>query len=151
CLEGPAVIALDGAAINPAEPPVTVHRFDLTKRKAEKLVEGATDVAISDNGEKMLYHQGEGWFLASTGQPAKPGEGALKLDGLEVQIDPRAEWRQIYHEVLRIQRDFLYDPRFHGYDLIAAWVEHEPYLKGLGSRYDLSYLLDELLAGLSLQ
>ena len=39
----------------PAGRPPTVHRFDLTKRKAEKLVDGATHVAVSDNGEKMLY------------------------------------------------------------------------------------------------
>jgi tricorn protease len=99
----------------------------------------------------MLYQQGQGWFLVGTGQPAKAGDGALKLDGLEVRVDPRAEWRQIYREVLRIQRDFLYDANFHGYDLAGAWTRHERYLDGLGSRHDLNYLLDELLAGLSLQ
>src|SRR5262249_36844445 len=79
------------------------------------------------------------------------GEGALKLDGLEIRVDPRAEWRQIYREVLRIQRDFLYDPNFHGYDLVREWEKHQPLLAGLGSRHDLNYLLDELLAGICLQ
>ncbi len=51
----------------------------------------------------------------------------------------------------RNERDFLYDPGFHGYDLKAAWDKHESYLDGVGSRHDLNYLLDELLAGLSLQ
>jgi tricorn protease len=150
-LEGPAVLTVDDSGIDPAPPAVTVHRFDLAKRKTEKLVEGATHVAASDNGEKMLYRQGEGWFVVATAQPAKAGDGALKLDGFEVLIDPRAEWRQIYHEVLRIERDFLYDPGFHGYDLLTAWAEHESYLPGLGSRHDLNYLLDDLLSGLSLQ
>src|SRR5205085_565402 len=118
-----------------------VHKFDLTKRKTEKLVDGASRVAVSDNGEKMLFNQKDDWFLVGTGQPAKPGEGALKLDGLEVRVDPRAEWRQIYREVFRIQRDFLYDPNFHGYDLAGAWAEHAPLLEGLGSRHDLKYLL----------
>jgi len=108
-------------------------------------------VAVSADGEKMLFKQGEGWFLVGTIAPPKPGDGSLKMDSLEVRVDPRAEWRQIYREVLRIQRDFLYDPHFHGYDLTTAWAEHEAYLGGLGSRHDLSYLLDELLAGLSLQ
>ena len=71
----------------------------------------------------MLYRQGDDWFLVGTGAPAKPGDGALKLDGLEVRVDPRAEWRQMYREVYRIERDFLYDPGFHGYDLKAAWDE----------------------------
>src|SRR5206468_2184394 len=120
-------------------------------RKAEKVVEGANQFAVSDNGEKMLYSHREAWFLTGANAPAKPGDGALKLDGFEVRVDPRAEWRQIYREVFRIQRDFLYDPNFHGYDLTGAWAENAPYLEGLGSRHDLNYLLDELLAGLSLQ
>jgi tricorn protease len=150
-LEGPAVFSLDDSPLDQGTPAATVHRFDLAKRKAEKLVDGVTHLAVSGDGEKMLYRQGEGWFLVGTGQPVKPGDGALKIDGLEIRVDPRAEWRQIYREVYRIQRDFLYDPGFHGYDLTKSWVEHERYLDGLGSRHDLNYLLDELLAGLTLQ
>ncbi len=150
-LEGPAVLLENDSPIEPADAPVTVHRFDLSKRKAEKLADGAKYVAVSGDGEKMLYKQGEGWFRVGTGQSPKPGEGALKLDALEVRVDPRAEWRQIYREVYRVQRDFLYDPNFHGYDLTGAWAKHERYLDGLGSRHDLNYLLDELLAGICLQ
>jgi len=150
-VEAPAVIPLDSPPGEPGPPPATVHHFDLAKRKIEKLVDGASRVAVSDNGEKLLYSQKENWFLVGAGAPAKPGDGALKLEGLEVRVDPRAEWRQIYHEVYRIERDFLYDPNFHGYDLKTAWDKHEPYLDGLASRHDLNYLLDELLGGLSLQ
>ncbi len=73
------------------------------------------------------------------------------MDDLEVFVDPKAEWRQIYREVQRIERDFLYDPHFHGYDLNGEWKKHQVDLDGLGSRYDLTYLIDELLSGLSLQ
>jgi dipeptidyl aminopeptidase/acylaminoacyl peptidase len=56
-------------------------------------------------------------------------EGAYSADGapkplatetLEVQISPREEWRQMYREVWRLERDFFYDPNFHGLDLKAA-------------------------------
>ena len=150
-LEGPALFSLDESPIDPSASPATVHRFDLAKRKIEKLVDKATHFEVSGDGEKMLYKQGDGWFLVGSDKPAKAGDGALKLDGLEVHVDPRAEWRQIYREVFRIERDFLYDANFHGYDLAGAWAKHEPYLDGLGSRHDLNYLLDELLGGLSLQ
>jgi tricorn protease len=150
-VEGPTVFMPEETGLEPQVFPTTVHRFDLDKRKAEKLVEGATHVAVSGNGEKLLYRLKDDWFLVGTSQPPKPGDGALKVDGLEVRVDPRAEWRQIYREVFRIQRDFLYDPNFHGYDLAGAWAEHASHLDGLGSRHDLNYLLDELLGGLSLQ
>jgi tricorn protease len=140
-----------GGAGDGAPPHMTVYKFDMAKRKAEKVVDGAQSFTVSHDGEKMLYRQGPGWFITSTAAPAKPGDGALKLDDLEVLVDPRAEWRQIYREVERIERDFLYDPNFHGYDLKGAWKKNAAYLDGLGSRYDLTYLLDELLSGLSLQ
>jgi tricorn protease len=142
-----------------------VHKFDLGKRKAEKLVDGARSVVVSDNGEKMLYRSGpDKWFLIATSGAPKPGEGgprsgeggpkagegALKLDELEVQVDPRAEWEQIYRETWRIERDFLYDPGAHGLDLAASRKKYAPYLAGLGSRHDLSLLMEEMLGELCL-
>ena len=60
----------------------------------------------------MLYQQGPNWVISASGAAPKPGEGVLKLDGMEARIDPRAEWKQMYHEVWRIERDFFYDPGF---------------------------------------
>src|SRR5262249_39727620 len=101
--------------------------------------------AISANGEKVLYKQGESWVIAATVTAPKPGEGALKLDGMEVYVDPRAEWNQMYREVWRIQRDFLYDPHTHGLDVAAAEKQYAPYLKGLAGRGDLNHLFVEML------
>jgi tricorn protease len=135
----------------PMRPGMTVHKFDLSKRKAEKVLEGVSRFVVAHNGEKMLYQMGpEKWFLASTTGPVKPGEGAVKLEALEVKIDPRKEWDQIYRETWRIERDFLYDPNAHGLDLAAAQKKYEPYLAGLGSRHDLSLLMEEMLGELCL-
>jgi tricorn protease len=129
----------------------TVHKFDLAKRKAEKLLESAGGFVVSHDGEKMLYRVGpEKWFVNSTAAAPKPGEGAIKVDELEVQVDPRAEWRQMYRETWRIERDFLYDPNAHGLDLKAAQKKYEPYLDGLASRHDLSLLMEEMLGELCL-
>jgi tricorn protease len=124
---------------------VTVSKFDLTTRKTEPFLAGIESFGVSANGEKILYRQGPSWFIAATAAAPKPGDGALKLDGMEVYVDPRAEWNQMYHEVWRIQRDFLYDPNHHGLNLAAAEKKYAPYLKGLGGRADLNYLFEEML------
>jgi tricorn protease len=124
---------------------VTVAKFDLTTRKTEPFLGGVNGFAVSFNGEKVLYRQGPGWFIAGTAVTPKPGDGALKLENMEVRVDPRAEWNQMYHEVWRIQRDFLYDPNHHGLNLEAAEKKYSPYLKGLGGRADLNYLFEEML------
>ncbi|HEY2113459.1 MAG TPA: PDZ domain-containing protein, partial [Candidatus Angelobacter sp.] len=135
----------------------TLWRFDLTSRKPEKLMDGANDFALSFDGKKMLYSKGRRenrkWFISSATAPAR-GEGGpaagkpetpLALTKMEVRVDPRAEWKQEYNEVWRIERDFFYDPNLHGLDLAATKKQYEPYLENLGSRYDFSYLLAEML------
>jgi tricorn protease len=76
--------------------------------------------------------------------PIKPGDGRLKIEELEVYVDPRAEWNQIYREVARLERDFFYDPNLHGMDLESTVKKYEPYLNGLGHRNDLNYLFQEM-------
>ncbi len=136
----------------PGAPPAggILHKFDLDKRKAEKFGEGVLQFDVAHNGEKMLYRQGERWFIASTIGTLKPGEGALKTDDLEVRVEPRAEWKQMYREVWRVQRDFLYDPGAHGLDLKAAEKKYAAYLDGVAARADLNYLFNEMLGQLVL-
>src|SRR5205085_601152 len=75
---------------------LTVHKFNLEKRKSEKFVESVTgSVYLSHNGDKLLYRQDNKWFLAGTADPPKLGKGALKVETMEVRVDPRAEWQQM--------------------------------------------------------
>ncbi|HEY6806765.1 MAG TPA: PDZ domain-containing protein [Pyrinomonadaceae bacterium] len=130
--------------------PATVSKFDLSTRKTEPFLADINGFTVSANGEKVLYRKGPAWFIAGAAAAPKPGEGALRMDGLEVYVDPRAEWAQMYHEVWRIERDFLYDPNHHGLDLVAAEKKYTPYLNGVGGREDLNYLFDEMLGEITI-
>ncbi|HSK74234.1 MAG TPA: PDZ domain-containing protein [Pyrinomonadaceae bacterium] len=127
----------------------TIHRFEMDKRKAEKILDGVTQFDVSANGEKMLFGQFPGRFtIASTVTPLKPGEGVLNVGDMEVYVDPRAEWQQMYREAWRVQRDFFYDPNFHGLNIKAAEEKYRPFLNGIASRADLNYLFQEMLGNL---
>jgi tricorn protease len=78
--------------------------------------------------------------------PGKP----LNLGGMETVIDPRAEWRQMYHETWRIQRDFLYDPHTHGLNIAKIEAKYKPYLDALASRSEFSYLSTEMLGEITI-
>ncbi len=128
----------------------TLHRFDISSRKAEKIQDGVTQFDVSANGEKMLLGQFPGRFtIMSTFLPSKPGEGAVNVGDMEVQIDPRAEWKQMYHEAWRIQRDFFYDPTFHGLDIVAAEKKYAIFLDSVATRADLNYLFQEMLGNMT--
>jgi tricorn protease len=133
--------------------PRTIQKFDLSKRKVDKLLDEVNDYVVSFDGAKILYRKGEAWATVSTEEPPsagtagppKPGFGPLKLDGWEVYSDPRAMWKQIYNETWRIERDFFYDPHYHGLDLAKVKRKYGPYLDGIASRSELTYLFQESL------
>ena len=143
---------VEQSAFNPYQPgPVTqtVHRFDLEKRKEEKAFDGLRFFSLSANGEKALVRQGPRWSILPAMAPGKPGEGGLNLDRMEVWVDPKAEWRQMYGEVWRGERDFFYSPQFHGLDLARAEKRYLPFLDSVASRWDLNYLFTEMLGELT--
>ncbi len=142
-VEGPLV------DIEPGPAHLTVERFDPKTRKTEKIVDNVQAFDLSANGEKMLYRQDEHWFINPAEKPPEAGKGMLKMDALEVFVVPRAEWKQMYHEVWRIERDFFYDPHFHGLNIQKAEQVYAPYLEGLASRADLNYLFGEMLANIN--
>jgi tricorn protease len=132
----------------------TIQKFDLSKRKVDKFMDEVNDFTISFDGSKILYHKGDSWATVSAdddgaaaggGAPPKPGLGPLKLDGWEVYVEPRAMWKQIYNETWRIERDFFYDPHIHGLDIEKVKKKYAPYLDGIASREELTYLFEECL------
>jgi tricorn protease len=145
----------------------TVSKYDMESRKTDSVLAGISAFELSANGEKALYRQmdpvrqEQRWYITSVSRPAMPaaaaalgGRGgeaqALKLDDMEVHVDPRAEWRQMYREAWRLQRDFLYDPTYHGYDIKTAEKEYAKYLDGLAHRADLNYLFNDMLGEMTL-
>lgn len=140
-LEAPALQPVD------SEGPVllSVQRFDLGKRKADRFLDGVRAFTLAANREKVLYRTRTNWFAASAESAPKEGEGQLKTQGYRQFIDPRAEWAQMYREAWRLQRDFLYDPGMHGLDLPTVQARYAPFVDGLVSRADLNYLFEEML------
>jgi tricorn protease len=135
-----------------APPSFIVQKYDFDKRKFDKVIEGVTSFTLSANSEKALYRQGPNWMIAAVatmGQPLPPGApGApnmLKTADMEIHVDPKAEWKQMYHEIWRGERDFFYDPNAHGLNLQAAEKLYEPYLEAVAHRADLNYLFTEML------
>jgi len=77
---------------------------------------------------------------------AKVGEGKLDLSGFLVQIDPREEWKQIFHEAWRIERDFYWDPAMTGHNWKQIGDRYEALLPWVAHRADLNYIVGEMIA-----
>ena len=130
-----------------------IWKFTLEKRQTESVLSDLDAFTVSQDGAKALYARKGAWTLASA-DDLKPGDGSpgkpLNLGGLVTTIDPRAEWRQIYHESWRIQRDFLYDPNTHGLSIPKIEAKYKPFLDGLASRDEFTYLSTEMLGEINI-
>ena len=145
-LEGPQVT---GGGEGPTK--YALQRFELKTRKTEKMLDGIEGFHLAAKGEKMLWKADQKWFIGAADKAPKAGEGALKMDAMEVWVEPRAEWRQMFREVWRIERDFFYDPHYHGLDLALAERVYAPFVDGIASRADLNYLFAEMLGQFNVQ
>jgi tricorn protease len=122
-----------------------LQRYQLKDRAAAPFLEGSIrSYSVSADKKKLLYQAGDGanrWGVVATERPAKVGDGPLNIAQLEMRVDPRAEWAQIYRETWRIQREYFYDPQMHGADWQAVYEKYKPLLSSVGHRADLGYLI----------
>ncbi len=137
-------------------PPLAISRYDAKKRKAEpftKVDYPRDDLAtfqVAADGKEVLFERGGSWFISGADAPPKDDEGKIAMHDVSVWVDPRAEWKQMFHEIWRIERDFLYDAHAHGLDLAAAEKTYAPFLTGISGRADLNELFEEMLSNLVL-
>ena len=131
----------------PAPPSLRLQRYQLKERTAAPFLEGIRSYSLSADKKKLLYQASAGggtsWGIVATDRPApvKVGDGPLNVAQLEMKVDPRAEWEQIYRETWRIQREYFYDSKFHGNDWQAIYEKYKPLLAHVGHRADLGYLI----------
>ncbi|MFD1734002.1 PDZ domain-containing protein [Deinococcus malanensis] len=124
----------------------TLQAWDTEARATCEFTRKVSDYRVSADGKKLIYASGQPatYAVVSVTKSPKPEDGRLDLDALEVRVDPRAEWAQIYEEAVRIHRDFFYDPGMHGLDWAAIAQRHRAFLPHVGHREDLNFLLAEL-------
>jgi len=150
----------------PGEHPA-IHVYDMKERKDNVLLTGASSFELSFDGSKLLYAGARGGDADDgedagprsrtygiidakpSASPHKVGDGALNLSSLDMRIDPRAEWKQMFNEAWRQERDFFFTASMNGVDWARERDRYAPLLPYVADRYDLTYLLGEMVGELS--
>lgn len=146
-LAGPEGSVFVGESVD-NEPGMTLHKFNLSDREASVFTQGVSQVSVSSDGQKMLYRSGPGWSVVDTNRPPEPGSGRIEV-ALQMHLDREAEWRQMFDEVWRLERDFFYDPGMHGNDWDAVRRRYRPLVRHVRHRSDLNYIFDQVNGELS--
>ena len=125
----------------PAGGGVRLQKYQIKQRRAVPFMEGIRDYSVSADRKKLLYQAGASFGIVGTESPAKVGDGPLNVAQLEMKVDPRAEWAQIYSETWRFQREYFYDSKMHGADWKAIFEKYRPLAEAARHRADLSYVI----------
>ncbi len=122
--------------------------FEMKERKDSDLVENVRGYALSQDGAKVLVRQERDYKLYDAKPKAKDPK-TVSTAGLQVDRIPAEEWEQIFDEVWRRFRDYFYVENMHGYDWEAIGKQYRPLLQHVAHRFDLNYVLGEMIAELS--
>jgi tricorn protease len=117
-------------------------QYRLADRRSRPFVDGVASYVVSADTKKLLYGTADNhWSIISAEEPPKPGDGALNVEAMETLVDPRAEWKEIFRETWRTQREFFYDAKMHGNDWQAIYDKYSPLVQSVQHRADLAYLI----------
>jgi tricorn protease len=133
---------------SPAKGESAIKMFDIAGQKEYNLLKDAFYCNPAPDAEKIVYLASGIVGILDFKPDQKAGDGALDLTGLNMTIDFRKEWSQIFYEAWRMQRDFFFDENMHGVDWEAMKHKYETMLSSVASRSDLNYLIEELLSEL---
>jgi tricorn protease len=136
----------------PGEAPA-IHAYDIKEHKDKVLLDGADRFALSFDGSKLLYRaDGDKIGIIDAKPPDSPhktGEGSLNLSGMKVEVDPPQEWKEIFNEVWRQERDYFFEASMNGVDWQKIHDKYAQLLPYVGDRYSLTYIMGEMIGELS--
>src|SRR5881409_1370459 len=124
--------------------------YNIDERK-ETVLGDANNYQITFDGKKMLVKIKKDYAIIDLPKDKiETKDHEHKIEGLDMQLDLRAEWRQMYFECWRQMRDFFFSPTMDGIDWKAMRDKYAALLPFVNHRNDLTYLLGELIGELNI-
>jgi tricorn protease len=129
-----------------SDDPGSIKLFDINDEKKEEknVAAGATNFEISADGKKILLIRGATAAIqdASAGGTSE----SVVTSGMATMIEPRQEWRQLFEDAWRLERDYFYDPNMHGVNWKAVHDQYAKMLDDAVTREDVSYIISEMIS-----
>ncbi len=122
--------------------------FDFDKREEKTIIDEANGFSISADGKKMLVVKNNQYAIVDVADNQKMDK-MMPTAQLEMVVNPKAEWKQIYKDTWRLFRDYFYDENMHGVDWDKLGEQYGKLVDNCVTRWDLNYLMGELISELN--
>jgi tricorn protease len=131
-----------------AEEKNAIVYFDFAEREEKTVLDDADAFETTADGKKILVLSKKKYAILDIKAGQKFEKPMVTAD-MEAPVDPRAEWRQIFRDVYRFERDFFYDPTMHGVNWEALGERYSKVLEGAVTRWDVDFLIGEFIGELN--
>jgi len=128
--------------------PMDLYAFSFKDREHKKVIEKVNSYRISHDGSQIAYRQNLKVGMIASSERESKGN-LLNLDMLNMWFEPMAEWKQIFNESWRMERDFYYDQNMHGLDWSGMHKKYNQMLTKATCRQDARYVIGELIGELN--
>src|SRR5258708_15135730 len=111
---------------------------------------------ISADRKKLLIGKKENFYIfvsdakgAATADPKAQGKAAINMSRWSINTNPREEYRGIFLDAWRMERDFFYDKNMHGVNWPAMRDRYMPLVDRVADRDELNDVIAQMVGELS--
>jgi len=122
--------------------------YDIDKREEKEISDNINNLWLSANSNKILVQRGKDFSIIKPDEKQK-FEKPLRLNEMEMMVDPVAEWKELFTDVWRLERDYFYDPNMHGVNWNTIKNRYAKMLDGALTREEVDFVIGEMIGELN--
>ena len=122
--------------------------YDIDKREEKTILADVDDYLVSGNKEKILVSKSGAMAVILPDEGAK-FDKPLRLNEMQMVVDPMQEWKQIFTDVWRLERDYFYDGNMHGVNWPQIKDRYMKMMEGAMTREEVDFIIGEMIGELN--
>jgi len=122
--------------------------YDIEKREEKTILDNADNYWLSANGKKILVSRANSYAVIEPAESQK-FEKPLRVSEMEMMVDPVEEWKQLFTDTWRFERDYFYDANMHGVNWNQVKERYTKMLNGAMTREEVDFIIGEMIGELN--
>lgn len=122
--------------------------YSIDKREEKDITDNINNFWLAANGNKLLVQRGNDYAIINPEEKQK-FEKTIRLNEMELMVDPAAEWKELFNDVWRMERDYFYDPNMHAVNWNTIKNRYSKMLEDAVSREEVDFIIGEMIGELN--
>jgi tricorn protease len=136
----------NGSDVNPH---LKVAEISRNKMELTTIASEIVNFELTQNGKRLFIKKGQSYYMVEAGTGILNLSSEIDLSGCQFSFNPRDDWKQLYKDAWRMERDYFYDKNMHGVDWDAMYKKYLPFVDRVTTRNELNDVLFQLIGELS--